>query len=167
MDPLCSYFNKKMSMPSRLLGLLNDIWSFLTTLFMAVLMLLTPIHNFVELVVLLITFDFITGIAASWKNHEKITARRMSKTVLKMLFYSVAIIVAYVLQMIANEGIGLPRIAALYIGATEVKSIYENISKIIGGDILSSLWSLIKSKIDEYISGISLNKGNNQTPEDQ
>lgn len=151
----------------RLLPILDDVWNFLTTIFIAVLMILSPIHNFVELVMLLITFDFVTGITASWKNHEKITARRMSKTVLKMLFYSVAIIVAYILQMIANEGIGLPRIAALYIGATEVKSIYENISKVMGGDILSSLWNLLKSKIDDYISGISLNNDNNKTPEDQ
>ncbi|KAF0193986.1 MAG: Uncharacterized protein FD166_3612 [Bacteroidetes bacterium] len=148
-------------MPHRILSILHEVWSFLTTLVMAVVMYLFPIKNFVHLVAILITIDFITGIWASLKVGEKITATRMGKTVNKLLLYSLAIIASYVLQRIADDGIGLARICALYIGATELKSIYENISRVFGFDLFGQLWTLIKVKVDDFISGITIKKNGN------
>jgi phage-related holin len=146
----------------RLFSVITDIWSFLTTIFIAALMFLTPIKSFVHLIVALIIIDFITGIISSFKNDEKITAKRMAKTVYKLILYSIAIIATYLVQHIANDDVGIVRIAALFIAATELKSIYENISKVVGGDIFTQLWNIIKSKIDDFIGTIKVTKGNNE-----
>jgi phage-related holin len=138
-----------------------DIWYFITTIFIAALMFLTPIKDFVHLIIALIIIDFITGIISSFKNDEKITAKRMVKTVYKLILYSVAIIATYLVQQIANDNIGVVRIAALFIAATELKSIYENISKVVGGDIFTQLWNILKSKIDDFIGNIKVTKGSN------
>jgi phage-related holin len=153
-------------MPDRILSLLQDTWSFLTTLFMAVVMFFLPIHSFVNLVIALIGIDLITGIWASLKNGEAITAKRMVITVYKFILYALAIIAAYILQLIANDGIGLPRIVALFVGAIELKSAYENIGKILGKDIFSMLWQILKGKIEEMITGISINKNSHDTTTD-
>jgi phage-related holin len=141
-------------MSHRLLPFMDDIWSFLKLLFISVLMYLSPVKNFVHLVSALIIIDLMTGILASWKSGKKITASRMAKTIYKLILYSVAIIATYLVQMIAADGVGLVRICALIIGATELKSIYENISRITGGDLFRMIWEVIKSKIDEITSAM-------------
>jgi len=153
-------------MPDRILSILQDIWSFLTTLFMAAVMFFLPIHSFINLVIALITIDLITGIWASLKRGEPFTASRMAKTVYKFILYALAIIAAYILQLIGNDGVGLPRIVALFVGSIELKSAYENIGKILGRDILIDLWQILKGKIEEMITGISINKKSHDTTAD-
>jgi len=153
-------------MPDRFLTILQDIWSFITTLFMAAVMFFLPIHNFINLVIALITIDLITGVWASMKKGEKFTASRMVKTVYKFILYALAIIAAYILQLIGNDGVGLPRIVALFVGSIELKSAYENIGRILGRDILVDLWQILKGKIEEMITGISLNKNSHDTTAD-
>lgn len=154
-------------MPDRFLSFLQDVWSFLQTMFLWLLMFLLPISNFITAVIALITFDLITGVWASVKSGEDLTAKKMAKTLNKFLLYSLAIIAAYVLQFIADEGISLPRIVALYVGAIELKSILlENIPKIMGKNIFLNLWQILKGKIEEMITGISTNKNSHDTPAD-
>lgn len=141
-------------MSHRLLPLIDEIWNILKILFISLIMYLSPIKNFVHLVSALIILDFITGIMASLKTGEKITASRMSRTIYKLILYSIAIIATYLVQMIATDGVMLVRICALFIGATELKSIYENISRILGGDLFKLLWQVIKGKVDDIISVI-------------
>lgn len=137
----------------RLLPILDDVWNFLTTIFLALLLYLSPVKHFVHLVSALIVIDFFMGIFSSVKIGNPITARRMVKTVYKLILYSVAIISTYLVQMIAGEdGTGLVRICALVIGATELKSIYDHISKIIGGDLFSQLWQVVKTRLDQSFS---------------
>lgn len=141
-------------MSHRLLPFMEDVWGFLAKLFIAMVMYFSPIKSFIHLVSALIVIDFLMGIAKSLKLGEAITAKRMSKTIFKLILYSVAIIATYLVQKIAGEdGSGLVRIAALFIGATELKSIYDHISKMVGGDIFGQLWTIVKSRID-----FSLNK---------
>lgn len=133
---------------------------------MAAVMFFLPIHNFINLVIALITIDLITGVWASMKKGEKFTASRMVKTVYKFILYALAIIAAYILQLIGNDGVGLPRIVALFVGSIELKSAYENIGRILGRDILVDLWQILKGKIEEMITGISLNKNSHDTTAD-
>jgi phage-related holin len=154
-------------MPDRFLTYLQDVWNFLQTLFLWAVMFLLPINSFIGAVVALITIDLITGVWASLKNKEKLTAKRMAKTVNKFLLYSLAIIAAYILQYIGDEGIGLPRIVAMYVGAIELKSILlENIPKIMGKNIFLNLWHIIKGKVEEMITGISIKNNSNDTTTD-
>jgi len=144
-------------MPARFVAFFSDAWSVIVNIFMMVFLFLMPIHNYVNMLVLLITIDFITGISASIRVNgiRSIKASKMSRTVLKLLFYSTAIIATFILQRILNEGTQLPRIAAFYIAATELKSVYENISKVTGHDIVGLLWSTMKEKVDSLITNVT------------
>jgi len=53
------------------------------------------------------------------------------------------------------------------VGAIELKSILlENIPKIMGKNIFLNLWQILKGKIEEMMTGISLNKNSHDTPAD-
>ena len=132
------------------LNFLEDLWNFLTTVFLALLLYMSPVKEFIHLVISLIIIDYMMGILSSIKLGIPITAKRMVKTVYKIILYSVAIISTFQVQKIAGEeGVGLVRVCALFIGATELKSIYDHITKILGGDLFIKLWQLIKARIDQ------------------
>jgi hypothetical protein len=103
----------------------------------------------------------ITGSYASVKEGEKFQAKKLRKTVEKFTFYAMAIIIAYVLQRIINDGTELARIVALYIGSIEVKSNYENISRITKTDLVAIVWNALKNKIESYLTDLK-NKANEQ-----
>lgn len=129
-----------------------------------ILLYLTPISNYVHLVLILIGIDLFTGIYASMKAGQRFEGHKLQDTLEKFIFYALAIIVAYVLQRIINDGSELARIVALYIGSIEVKSIYENISRITKTDIVSMMWDLIKDKIESMV--VNLKAKNKEAKDD-
>jgi len=145
----------------RLYPVFHDVCNALIQIFAFIILFLTPISNYVHLVLVLVALDLITGSWASIKEGQKFNAHKLRNTVEKFIFYAIAIIIAYVLQKIINDGTELARIVALYIGSIEVKSNYENISRIRQVDLIHAIWNLIKDKIEEYISGL---KAKNNQP---
>ena len=149
----------------RLLNILHDTWGFMVQVFAFVVLYLTPISNFVHLVLVLIAFDLITGSYASIKEGQKFQAAKLRHTVEKFVFYALAIIVGYVLQRIIDDGSELARLVSLYIGSVECKSIYENISRITKTDIMALVWDIFKSKIEDWVSGFRQQRnGGNPDP---
>lgn len=140
----------------RLFVIAHTVWNILFQLFAFLLLYLTPISNYVHLVLVLIAFDFVTGSYASIKEGERFSARKLRNTLEKFVFYVFAIVIAYMLQRIMADGSQLPRIVALYIGSIEVKSNYENISRITKTDIVTALYNLIKTKIEGYIETVKI-----------
>jgi len=138
-------------MPYRFTPWMDIVRELFGTLIGLLILWLQPISVYINLVIVLIGIDLFTGVYASYKEGQKITARKMGKTLEKFLFYTIAIIAAYILQRIANDGDLLPRIVALYIGAIELKSIFENIKRITGNGMFDMLWTVIKDKIDGYV----------------
>lgn len=135
----------------RLLNFFESFQNFIFGIFAYILLWLAPIKNYVHLVLILIFIDLVTGSYASVKQGENFSARKLRNTLEKFIFYAIAIISGYVLQRIIDDGVQLARIVALYIGATEVKSIYENISRITKIDIVAIVWETLKEKMDEYV----------------
>jgi phage-related holin len=135
----------------KLLFIGNEITAFIVKLFTFIVLWLSPISNYVHLVLVLIFIDLITGSYAAIKEGQPFSARKLRNTVEKFVFYAVAIIAGYILQQIIDDGTELARTVALYIGATESKSIYENISRISKRDFLYLIWEAIKGKIEDYI----------------
>lgn len=145
----------------RLLNILHDTWSALLQIFAFAVLYLTPISNYVHLVIVLIGIDLITGSYASIKAGDRFQAAKLRHTVEKFVFYALAIIVGYVLQQIIDDGTQLARIVALYIGSVECKSIYENISRITHTDVMTLIWDVFKTKIEGWINDLRSTK--NQT----
>ena len=134
--------------------IIHQMCATIVQIFAFVILYLTPIANYVHIVLVLIAIDLITGIYASLKEGQKFEARKLRDTVEKFVFYALAIISAYMLQRIISEGVELPRIVAIYIASIEVKSIYENISRITKTDLAMALWETLKTKLDALMSNM-------------
>jgi len=143
----------------RLLNSLDSAWDAILKILAFLLLWFAPISNYIHLVLILIFVDLLTGSYAAVKEGERFSAKKLRCTVEKFVFYSIAIISAFILQKIINDGTELARIVALYIGATELKSIYENISRVTKTDIVALLWATVKEKIEGYIEALK-NKNN-------
>lgn len=117
---------------------------------------LSPIHSVMITVGILISMDLITGLWAAYKKSEIITSAALRRTVSKFVIYQIAVISAFIVQkyMLADL-MPASNIVAGVIGMVELKSVLENASKILGGDvfklILEKLGSQNDSKLKEII----------------
>jgi hypothetical protein len=91
----------------------------------------------------LIVADTITGIWASIKLNEYITSRKGGRIISKFLLYPLSIIVAKVAENYLSPGIPWVEVTSGIIAVVEIKSIFENISLILGFD----LWQRVKETI--------------------
>lgn len=132
----------------------DTLTELLRQLILFLLLWFSPIKMFVNLVLFLVAIDFITGLYASLKRGDKFRASKMVRTVEKIALYSVSIISAYLLQKISGDGDWMPRVVALFIGATELKSIFENVSSVTGTNVIGMVWQSFKDKIDDIFTKI-------------
>lgn len=117
------------------------------TLNVALLAYFSPIYSLVAAIFLLISLDWITGIWAAFKIGQPITSFKLRRTLTKTVVYSLAIITGLVFEKemvkffaevlysilganFQETGFPIVKIIALYIGATEFKSIIENLNKV-------------------------------------
>jgi len=102
----------------------------------------------------LIMADTFTGIWAAWKSGYKIEkswllafnhihSRKMGRVVVKLILYPLAIIVSKVAEVYLTPAIPWIDVTSGIIAVVEVKSIFENIGKILG----FNLWEMIKKKM--------------------
>ena len=94
----------------------------------------------------LIFADVITGCKAAKVRGEEIRSNRMARTVSKIIFYSIAIILSRVMEVAFIDFIPLAQITAGYIAIVEFKSNLENIASITGVDV----WKHLMKKIEGW-----------------
>lgn len=93
----------------------------------------------------LIMADTFTGIWATLKKDgvKSVTSRKAGRILTKLILYPLAIIVAKVAEDHLAPSIPWVEVTAGILAAVEVKSIFENISIVLGFD----LWDRIKKVI--------------------
>ena len=94
----------------------------------------------------LIFADVITGCKAAKVRGEEIRSNRMARTVSKIIFYSIAIILSRLMEVAFIDFIPLAQITAGYIAVVEFKSNLENIASITGVDV----WKHLMKKIEGW-----------------
>jgi phage-related holin len=94
----------------------------------------------------LIFADVLTGCRAAKLRGEEIRSNRMARTVSKIIFYSIAIILSRVMEISFMEWIPVAKLTAGYIAVVEFKSNMENIASITGVDI----WKHLMTKIEGW-----------------
>lgn len=111
---------------------------------------ITPIHSFLITIYILLFFDLVTGIAKAIKKNDKITSKRMRDSVVKLIFYSIAVFISYQVDrtLISDNGLILTKLTGGYIMLIEFQSNIENISSLTGVDI----WMAVKDKIVHYFT---------------
>ncbi len=107
--------------------------------------ILTPIKEVSLTLVLLIVTDFIFGITRAVKLKETITSRKMSRSIAKILFYNIVILLLYYTNIyIFETGLPLEKLGAGLICLTELRSIDESWQLLFGW----SLWDKLASSIE-------------------
>ena len=89
----------------------------------------------------LISIDLVLGVYAAFKQGEKIESKKMANTVSKGIVYHLFIISSYIIEKyIFNGHIPMVEVCAGIVSIIELKSISENVDKIIG----LNLFNIIK-----------------------
>jgi len=131
---------------------MKDFLTFFLKLMLACLAYFSEIKNLFHAVLVFMAIDWLTGVYASYKSRtvgkQWFTSYKMRRTVEKFAFYMIAIAVAYIFRIEFIESVVLGKIVAGYIAITELKSIFENISKIMGVDLFNNIWLLIKNQFN-------------------
>tara|TARA_R100001015_G_C4474353_1_gene56941 strand:+ start:159 stop:575 length:417 start_codon:yes stop_codon:yes gene_type:complete len=107
------------------------------------LLFIGDITSSVLAIIFLVFADTVTGIWASLKNNQYLTSRRAGRIISKLVLYPLAIVVAKVAEVYLTPAIPWIQVTSGIIAIVEVKSIFENISLILGFD----LWARIKDAI--------------------
>ena len=94
----------------------------------------------------LIFADVITGCKAAKVRGEEIRSNRLARTVSKIIFYSIAIILSRVMEVSFMDWLPVAKLTAGYIAIVEFKSNMENIATITGVDI----WKHLMTKIEGW-----------------
>lgn len=139
---------------------IKKVWEFMYKYGALFLIYLAPIDNYLYCVYILLFLDLFTGIYKSKRKNIPITSKKLRTTIVKYLFYSIAIYVGFEIDVKIIEATNdyyLSRLVAGSIALTELYSILENISVITGTDILTLIkervarftTNLLKGKIDE------------------
>lgn len=93
----------------------------------------------------LVFADLFTGIRAAKKRGERIHSKGMSRTVAKMLYYTIAIVLSRVMELVFIPWLPIAQLTSGYIAIVEFKSNMENISQVTGVDV----WNHLKVKFED------------------
>ena len=120
----------------------------LMSIFVALLAFITPIKWLLVGAIGLIVLDTITGLWKAKKRNLPITSKRFGHVVSKFVLYQVAIISAYIVELMVGQSDYLPiaRIVTVGIALTELKSILENLALVTGTNLWSFILSYLKRK---------------------
>jgi len=104
-----------------------------------------PIGNAMWAIGTLIVFDTLTGIWAAvhkggWK---EFTSAKLKRIVPKLILYPLVIVVAQIAEIYLVNEIPWVKVSSGLLAVVEVKSIYENISVVLGFDIWNKFQDVI------------------------
>ena len=138
-------------MKTQLLLLTTKLQTYSIQLMAIVSSFFLPISGILILIGVSVILDTITGIWKSYKLKTKVTSRRLSAIISKVLLYEVTVMLFYLIDYYILNDIVLTffsvsllttKILALVLVSIEVISINENVKKVNGLDIWSSLKNL-------------------------
>ena len=128
---------------------LTPFISYITTLGVAIVALLTPIHDAMITCGVLIVMDLIMGIVASRKLGEKIESKKLKNTVVKMLVYQLLIVSAFITEKYMIDFFSLTKITLAFVAIVEFTSLAENFQKITGLPFVKYLTKYINNLLNK------------------
>ena len=115
---------------------------FLKALLIALIAVFAPAKGMVVASMSLVFIDLGVGVWAAKKRQETITSNGLRRTIVKLLVYESALLLAFIAETyLVLDIFPLAKIVSSFIGVAEIKSIFENINDIGGGDLLKALVS--------------------------
>lgn len=116
----------------------------------------SPVKEIVHVMLIFILIDFISGVWAARKRKETLESRKFRKTLIKFLWYTVALILCFMMEKTFNlSWSNLSGIIGGFICFIELKSIFENITVITGEPIFLKILHMIRKRGSDTIEDIS------------
>lgn len=113
----------------------------------------SPVQNFLITVAVLVLADVVTGIWAARKRGVKFTSTVLKRTVNKIVFYPLAILLSHQMTLTFFTDFpvveNLTYMVSLFICVVEFQSNIENIGTITGIDIWTRIKEFIGSKLSK------------------
>lgn len=130
--------------------------SWIAQLFVMIIAYFTPIQEIIHVMLIFLAIDTISGIWASLKEKEKFESGKLRKTVFKFLWYTVAVMLAWMMEKTFKLGwANLASITGGFICFVELKSIFENITRITDEPVFMKILRIFKRKGAETIQEIN------------
>ena len=124
----------------------NWLSRLLDTLAASLLALFAPIQTMLLSTGALVICDLITGVMAARKAGQPITSKGIKRTVVKLLVYDLAILLAHITEVyLTQHSIPVLNVVTSIIGITELKSCLENLQKISGSGVVTLILDRISS----------------------
>lgn len=117
----------------------------------------TPISEMIHVMLIFLALDTISGIWASLKEGEKLQSNKLRKTVYKFLWYTVAVMLSWMMEKTFSvmDWTNLASIVAGFICFVELKSVFENITRITGDPLFLRIIKIFKKKSQETLGDIT------------
>ncbi|TSA23995.1 MAG: holin [Bacteroidetes bacterium] len=115
-----------------------------------------PVKEIVHVMLIFILIDFISGVWAARKRKETLESRKFRKTLTKFLWYTVALILSFMMEKTFNlSWSNLSGIIGGFICFIELKSIFENITVITGEPIFMKILHIIRKRGSDTMGDLS------------
>jgi phage-related holin len=124
----------------------RSAWAKLSTFILAYF---APIQVVIHCMLIFIVLDCLSGIWASMKEGNKIESHKLRKTVIKLMWYTVAVMAAHMMETSFHLGWSqLSNITGGFICLIELKSIFENIARITNEPVFRKIIKIFTKKMN-------------------
>jgi len=117
-----------------------------------------PIAAIVNVMLIFILVDFLSAIWAAKKNNIAIESHKMRKTIVKLFWYTAAVLMAHMMETEFNlQFAHMAQIVGGFVCMVEIKSVFENITKITNEPVFLKIYKLFEKKAKD---NFNINNGN-------
>jgi len=107
----------------------------------------SPISTIIHVMLIFIFIDAVSAIWAAKKNKIPVESRKLRKTIQKMVWYIAAVMMAHMMEITFHlEFSHLAQITGGFVCMVEIKSVFENITKITNEPIFIKIYKLFEKK---------------------
>lgn len=126
------------------------MFKYLELLVLSCLAVFAPVKAVLLTALVLVFFDALTGVIASYRRGEPITSAGLKRTVGKIALYESALCMAFLAQQyLIGPDFPVFKLVSAMIGLTECKSALENMDSIAGTSFFKSLVDKITQKSEK------------------
>lgn len=104
-----------------------------------------PVQSLLLTTGIMIFVDLITGILSARKRGESVTSAGLRRSISKLFVYELTLIMAFLAEKYMSDILPFVKMASGTITLVEMKSIYENLNVISGGELLKGLINTLGS----------------------
>lgn len=138
-----------MMILSTIKGAIN---TFFATIVAYLLTYILPTQAIISGLFLFIVLDLLTGSLVAVQRGFKFEWMKAVKTVYKFILYPLAVIIAHVYETDFATVVPMTSVVAGVIGLFELKSIYTNMSVLLGYDLVGLIWDKVKQYADSKLN---------------